>query len=143
MESSLNSSKNKAISSKGKTRVDNCPEESGWTIYFEDFLSNNQETTSRSSGFVSSSLVSDAASCAARKKFSDQDGGSVGCYSLVGSQKSCKELSFKKRMRTKGVWDDDDLEDTASSPVNSPKVSNLKQLDLNQRKKDDPLERFK
>ncbi|KAK4576254.1 hypothetical protein RGQ29_026989 [Quercus rubra] len=60
-------------------------------------------------GLESPSLVSDAAS-------------------LAG--KSSKRLSFKKR-KAKGVLVDDALEDTASSPVNSPKVCNLAEMDMN------------
>ncbi|XP_010267737.1 PREDICTED: uncharacterized protein LOC104604867 [Nelumbo nucifera] len=139
----LNSSMNKVLPSKGGTKSDDCAEESGWTVYFEDyFLSNNRETTTCSSVSVSSSLVSDAASCAAWKKYSsDQNGGVVGYSSEVGSEKSNKKLSFKKR-RTRGALNDDDLEDTASSPVNRPKVCNMKQLGSNRRKKDYSLERF-
>ncbi|KAF8391503.1 hypothetical protein HHK36_023808 [Tetracentron sinense] len=132
MENYLNST-SKDHSSKGTT---GSPKESGWTDYFEDFLSNNKEYSSCSSGF-GSSLVSDAASCAAWK-FSDKD-HVAGHSSVVGSEKSCKKLSFKKS-RTRRVLDDDALEDTASSPINSPKVSDFKQLDINPRKKDDNID---
>lgn len=87
-------------------------------MYFDDFMpSGNEESSASPSGChrgSSSSLVSDAASYAAWK--------------LQGSAKpsmapaaSFKKLSFKKR-KTGAVLEDDSLEDTASSPVNSPKV---------------------
>lgn len=95
---------NNAAASKGTTSE--CPEESGWTAYLEDF-SNHREHSS-SSSFDSSSLVSDAASCAAWKN-------------VHNNLKIPKRLNFKKT-RTKIISVDDSLEDTASSPVNSPKV---------------------
>jgi hypothetical protein len=108
MENSINSM-SKALSSNERTS--GSPEESGWTVYFEDFLVNNNQEhmTSRycSSRFeTSNSVVSDAASLIGKKK------------SMV---KSSKRLSFKKR-KTIGALVDDALEDTASSPLSSPKV---------------------
>ncbi|XP_068667796.1 vascular-related unknown protein 1-like [Aristolochia californica] len=107
-----------------------CSEESGWTMYFEDFLfsgENDRASSERSSGlYGSSSLVSDAASCAAWEVLNHQN-------EPLGLQESCKKLSFKKK-RTRGARNDEDLEDTASSPANSPKVSILKQFDMNHRK---------
>ncbi|XP_054816668.1 vascular-related unknown protein 1-like isoform X2 [Prosopis cineraria] len=79
-------------------------EESGWTSYLQD-LSN---ASCFSVG--GSSLLSDAASSAAWK-FSHP-------HHLP------RKLTFKKS-RTKQISQDDPLEDTASSPVNSPKVGNL------------------
>ncbi|XP_062170233.1 vascular-related unknown protein 4-like [Alnus glutinosa] len=107
MENSTNSM-SKALSSNERS-----PEESGWTVYFEDFLVNNnnneEEHSYCSSRFKSSSLVSDAASFAGKKSL---------------DKISSKRLSFKKR-KTIGALVDDALEDTASSPVSSPKVCNL------------------
>jgi hypothetical protein len=104
MENSTNSM-SKALSSNERS-----PEESGWTVYFEDFLVNNnnneEEHSYCSSRFKSSSLVSDAASLAGKKSL---------------DKISSKRLSFKKR-KTIGALVDDALEDTASSPVSSPKV---------------------
>ncbi|KAF9589090.1 hypothetical protein IFM89_018821 [Coptis chinensis] len=132
MEDSMNASMKRTLCSK-ETSV--CPEESGWTGYFDDFFTNNREHSGYSSaGFVSTSLVSDAASCNTGLKFSDDD-----CVdrSMLGHDRSSKKLSFKRR-RSKEVHLDDDLEDTASSPVNSPKVS-----DMNPRKKDGNIDNFK
>ncbi|KAG9454125.1 hypothetical protein H6P81_007029 [Aristolochia fimbriata] len=113
-----------------------CSEESGWTMYFEDFFlseENNNNIRDQSSGcssglYGSSSLVSDAASCAAWEVSNHQNGD------LGSMQKSCKKLSFKKK-RSRVPRNDEDLEDTASSPANSPKVCDLKQFhDMNPRK---------
>ncbi|KAJ0983183.1 hypothetical protein J5N97_011438 [Dioscorea zingiberensis] len=124
------------ISKEGTTS-----EESGWTWYFEDFLASERRREEEGeeddeddddddddmhSNFVcGSSMVSDAASYAAWKS-------SVP----VNTSKSCKKLSFKKR-KARGVLDDDSLEDTASSPANSPKVSDLNHRVMAQRKPQD------
>ncbi|KAK9269148.1 hypothetical protein L1049_000917 [Liquidambar formosana] len=130
MEDSMNSmSNNQALSSKA--RPADSPEESGWTMYFEDFLSNNNGNHgSFSSGHEISSLVSDAASSSVAKKVTQNE----KAYGFTWG-KRCKNLSFKKR-KTKGVLVDDALEDTASSPVNSPKICNLDQLDMNPKERD-------
>lgn len=91
------------------------PEESGWTCYFED-LSKDIEQSYCSSTFGGSSLVSDAASCASWK-FSHKNKN----IHVKNSPYLSKKLSLKKK-RTKQILDDDPLEDTASSPLNSPKV---------------------
>ncbi|CAK9150274.1 unnamed protein product [Ilex paraguariensis] len=106
-------SKNSALFSEGRS-VDST-EESGWTFYLEDFLCDNHGHSPLSSGNESPSLVSDAGNSSVAKKLADND-QAVG-FSL---DKSCKNLSFKKR-KTRRAAVDDALEDTASSPVNSPK----------------------
>ncbi|KAK7272297.1 hypothetical protein RJT34_28803 [Clitoria ternatea] len=110
MEHSLNSSPmRKSVSASA--------EESGWTSYFEDFSTQQQQQQSHCSSFGGgSSLVSDAASCAAWK-LSHQN-------HIRDSSTLSKKLCFKKT-RTKQISEDDPLEDTASSPVNSPKVGGL------------------
>lgn len=107
MDHSLKSSKGKAVSRSIKN-----PEESGWTTYFEDFSKGIEP----SSYDCSSSLLSDAASSAAWK-FSHHH--NINNHLLPPNLP--KKLSFKKT-RTKQISHDDPLEDTASSPVNSPKV---------------------
>ncbi|KAJ0966119.1 hypothetical protein J5N97_027257 [Dioscorea zingiberensis] len=113
---------NKALCSK----EGNSSEESGWTWYFEDFMEKREEDqddgNSSTSVCVSSSMVSDAASYAAWKSSAPVE-EVAGC---------CNSLSFKKRKTGVMILDDESLEDTASSPVNSPKVS-----ELSQRRKDD------
>lgn len=92
-------------------------EESGWTTYLEDFSnqyrtthhedSDHQDKSSCSLLDVSPSLVSDAAT----------DAFSGRSFPVNFPAK----LKFG-RARTKKICEDDSLEDTASSPVNSPKV---------------------
>ncbi|KAL0001723.1 hypothetical protein SO802_015504 [Lithocarpus litseifolius] len=122
MENSYYSCMNntKAVACKGTT--DCVPEESGWTKYFEDF--SNYREDSFSSCLDNSSLVSDADSCALWKK-------------------SHKNLKLPKKTRTKIISVDDSLEDTASSPVNSPKVSDLSPVTIHPRKgKEHTLEHY-
>ncbi|GMY31388.1 Lysine-specific demethylase [Fagus crenata] len=126
MENSMNSMSKALVS---KERTSEPAEESGWTMYFEDLLvnnNNNNENSYSSSGVETASLVSDAASLAGKRYESiERHGG------LAMVKSSSKRLSFKKR-KTKGAnLVDDALEDTASSPLNSPKVCEPNEMDLN------------
>lgn len=103
-------------------------EESGWTAYFQDFSDHQQEQEQEqheeqslcSSFAATSSMVSDAGSHAAWR-ISRGGHNHVGAGD-VGSPKAPIKLSLKKT-RTKQISaHDDSLEDTASSPANSPKV---------------------
>ncbi|XP_022139703.1 uncharacterized protein LOC111010550 [Momordica charantia] len=118
-----NSTNNSQIScSRGRDRSadgDRSPEESGWTIYFEDFLnsSDHQQLSSFSSDGVAPDDQPHVAPDAASSVVGDNDVAVPGL--------SCKVMNgFKKRrMMIKEVFvEDESLEDTASSPVNSPKV---------------------
>ncbi|XP_047148736.1 vascular-related unknown protein 1-like isoform X2 [Vigna umbellata] len=113
MEHSLNPSMGKAVSGSGN-------EESGWTSYLEDF-SKGMEEQSYCSSLGGSSLVSDAASSAAWKLSHHNHLLSYPSVRVTDSSNNIsKKLRFKKT-RTQQISDDDPLEDTASSPVNSPK----------------------
>ncbi|GAV60650.1 hypothetical protein CFOL_v3_04179 [Cephalotus follicularis] len=117
-------SMSKALS--GDETTTDCQEESGWTMYLEDFSANNNEDNEKisySSGIEGSSLISDAAS-SVTKKCADINEHVVG-FSL---EKSCHKLSVIKKKKSKGVLVDDALEDTASSPVASPKICSLMKL---------------
>ncbi|KAG8364604.1 hypothetical protein BUALT_Bualt18G0014500 [Buddleja alternifolia] len=92
-------------------------EESGWTAYFEDF------SCSKGSFISSPSLVSDAAW--------------NGSDSNLNQIKRLNFKNSKKNKYRKYSCDDEDLEDTASSPVNSPKVSCMKQMEVNHKRFDD------
>ncbi|KAI3465637.1 hypothetical protein Pfo_022300 [Paulownia fortunei] len=113
MEGPVNSSVNKNINIVSEDH--HASEESGWTAYLEDFSCSN-------GSFVSSpSLVSDAA------------------WNGSDNISQVRRLNFKnlKRSNHRKYSCDEDLEDTASSPVNSPKVSTLKQMEVNYRGIDD------
>ncbi|KAI6697492.1 hypothetical protein NL676_017611 [Syzygium grande] len=103
-------------------------EESGWTTYLQDFSRNNDGEDSFCSSFGTSSLVSDAASRAIHRN------------AAVAEPKAPRRLSMIKRMRTREITDEDPLEDTATSPVNSPKINHLKRGEMmGTRMTDDPL----
>ncbi|KAJ9153733.1 hypothetical protein P3X46_027144 [Hevea brasiliensis] len=112
-------------------------EDSGWTMYLDDFFAKNNNNKKQSSingenscfpydNETTSSLVSDAASLVMKKNNSvDNDNDKQEAAAAIDSRFSYSRLSFKKR-KTKGpLIADDALEDTASSPVNSPKVYDL------------------
>ncbi|KAI4334108.1 hypothetical protein L6164_018839 [Bauhinia variegata] len=124
MDRSLNSSMGKAHMSANEKLT--CAQDSGWTAYFEDLSNNMEDGSSYSLG--GSSMVSDAASCAAWK-FSHSN-------HAVSPPNPPKKLSFKKK-RTKHILKDDPLEDTASSPVNSPKGKGFTSDDYSELPTDD------
>ncbi|KFK39489.1 hypothetical protein AALP_AA3G250700 [Arabis alpina] len=107
-------------------------EESGWTTYLDDFQnqyrttqhedSDHQDKSSCSLLGVSPSLVSDGAT----EAFSGRR------FPVNFPAK----LKFG-RARTKMICEDDSLEDTASSPVNSPKVSQFEHIQTPPRKIED------
>ncbi|GMN51510.1 hypothetical protein TIFTF001_020663 [Ficus carica] len=121
------------------TRTDfQTPEESSWTTYFEDFLLQNHNEYSTSSLMISSgfesSLISDAGSSANAKRFTDNEE-----IEKLSINRSCKRLSFKKRKTKEVNLLDDALEDTASSPVNSPKVFSLSQQGVKPKENNDVM----
>ncbi|CAI9090299.1 OLC1v1025047C1 [Oldenlandia corymbosa var. corymbosa] len=110
-------------------------EESGWTKYLKDFSSSDnndqqREKSSYSNG-ISPSMVSDAASPSYRHHatlsniwaFNKEEVNLA--FSTVSGQHFPKKLNVKQP-RNKKYFLDHDLEDTASSPVNSPRVSGVK-----------------
>ncbi|XP_038899310.1 vascular-related unknown protein 4-like isoform X2 [Benincasa hispida] len=112
---------------------DPSPEESGWTIYFEDFLNTNhsshQPPTSFSSShfsFDQSYSVADAASSVPDHKLPvDNDEAALD----PGFGYKDHINFFKKRKMIKELFvEDEALEDTASSPVNSPKVDERREM---------------
>lgn len=129
MQDSYDFSLSKSMASKSKTYTQE--EESGWTSYFEDFLSNqrllDQSTsiscTSYFGSTTTSSHISDAASYCVDSKPSSNKNSRITAYSSLvhGLPNFNKKLNFKKT-RTGEIYRDDSLEDTASSPINSPKV---------------------
>jgi hypothetical protein len=134
MENSMSCKPIISSSSNEKTTDHDSFEESGWTMYFEDFFAQNNEEDHNHDRYEhgsfsydhdrSSSLVSDAASLVVKKSAGDHLGEQVVGLPINNNRSFKYSLSFKKK-RTKGALVDDALEDTASSPVNSPKVRNV------------------
>ncbi|VAH45237.1 unnamed protein product [Triticum turgidum subsp. durum] len=89
------------------------PEESSWTDYFVDFMMSEEEEKRQGASYCTfdqddeeeGSMISDAASLAPA--------------ALADRYKGLKKL---KKKVFKALDHDDSLEDTASSPVNSPKL---------------------
>ncbi|KAM0840848.1 hypothetical protein ACQ4PT_059388 [Festuca glaucescens] len=105
------------------------PEESSWTGYFVDFMSEEEKKRQEASYCTydqeeeeveeeESSMISDAASLAPA--------------ALLDRYKGLKKL---KKKVFKALDHDDSLEDTASSPVNSPKVCALSQLEFSPKRR--------
>uniref|UniRef100_M1AGW3 Uncharacterized protein n=1 Tax=Solanum tuberosum TaxID=4113 RepID=M1AGW3_SOLTU len=119
----MNQSENKSSS----TNEDEQQEESGWTTYLEDFslMNNQRENYDDDDNFSPNnySLLSDAASNIA--PWNNNNYCNINYNKLVmNDEYSPKKLNLKKLPRNKKI-NDPDLEDTASSPVNSPKVSKM------------------
>ncbi|XP_076881120.1 vascular-related unknown protein 1-like [Bidens hawaiensis] len=116
-------------------------EESGWTAYFDDFMTSQQQAHHNHSfshhhdhyNQDYQPELSDAASHIEWTSIANSKTGSA--------PKFTKKLNlFKKTSRrTKEILYDDSLEDTASSPVNSPKVGS-QHMGFNQIKGDDIME---
>ncbi|XP_027062657.2 vascular-related unknown protein 4-like isoform X1 [Coffea eugenioides] len=137
MENSV-TSRNKALSSSNNEKTtEDSPEESSWTFYLQDFQCDHHDHDNTGSVSYNScescpSLVSDAFSSAARKAPDD-----IEAAVFASARSNCKNLSFKRRKaKASAVLNDHDLEDTASSPVNSPKVSSINQLNYTHNEKD-------
>ncbi|KAL8470030.1 hypothetical protein ACS0TY_032773 [Phlomoides rotata] len=90
---------------KIRVKMGDSPEESSWSFYIQGFICDNKDEEEDAE---SPSLVSDAASYSAVIKLGHNNNNNYA-----------KQNSFKKQKSTKVDYD---LEDTASSPVNSPKV---------------------
>ncbi|VAH45238.1 hypothetical protein VPH35_028476 [Triticum aestivum] len=92
------------------------PEESSWTDYFVDFMMSEEEEKRQGASYCTfdqddeeeGSMISDAASLAPA--------------ALADRYKGLKKL---KKKVFKALDHDDSLEDTASSPVNSPKGAGI------------------
>nr|CAD1819163.1 unnamed protein product [Ananas comosus var. bracteatus] len=107
-ESIINSSTSNSSHHNYNELSQSFSEESSWTMYIEEFImASEMESSSIDGALESSSIISDAS-----------------CNKI--------KLMLKKRKMWGKLEDDDPLEDTASSPVNSPKV-----CDVNKMKKDD------
>ncbi|KAL2476261.1 Uncharacterized protein Adt_36997 [Abeliophyllum distichum] len=108
---------NSAISCHSKkARVDNNntheAEESSWTFYIQEFMCENGEKSCFSSNYKTPSLLSDIASSAV-KRFGNKNSNHIVALNIL------------KKKKPKEPEVDEDLMDTASSCVNSPKVRKL------------------
>ncbi|KAL4036859.1 hypothetical protein IC575_000434 [Cucumis melo] len=102
-------------------------EESGWTDYLEDYF--NSELVERESSFLCSSIGScsnwDDLNNISYPNYDINYNINVGNVNYDDFPKS-NNLTFKKTRTQKIFEDDDSLQDTATSPIHSPKVVDLK-----------------
>ncbi|KZV56419.1 hypothetical protein F511_00416 [Dorcoceras hygrometricum] len=121
------------ISSDDKM-ADSGTEESSWTFYIQGFICDDDQNSFLSSDYETPSLVSDAASSAVKRltdfrraadtKLGFRDDNTVRNLSTM-----CKQNSFKKqKTKVPAAVMDYDLEDTASSPASSPKISYMNEF---------------
>lgn len=112
-------------------------EESGWTSYIDYFMETQQRRRRRKQGDVSRAAAGDGPSTdddAGRRRSSTAECSSGAG---VGASSSClappvlvdppvvvvsRRLSLREGWRRKKVLHDESLEDTATSPISSPKV---------------------
>ncbi|MCD9638361.1 hypothetical protein HAX54_022261 [Datura stramonium] len=94
-------------------------EESSWTFYFQDFMSNNNNNYNEQNSLCSDELLINK----------------NGVLDTNENNSNSNKFVFKKRkMKGAAREVDDDLQDTASSPVNSPKVSYMNELCISSQK---------
>ncbi|KAL0311042.1 UNVERIFIED_CONTAM: hypothetical protein Sangu_2398900 [Sesamum angustifolium] len=105
-------------------KMEDSPEESSWTFYIQAFICENDDQISYlSSEYESPSLVSDAASSAVKKLRYNCTEGIEFSSGRSNRNRSVRKQNWCKKQKTELPAMDYDLEDTASSPVNSPKIS--------------------
>ncbi|XP_076922659.1 vascular-related unknown protein 1-like [Bidens hawaiensis] len=104
-------------------------EESGWTAYFDDFMASQQLQDHSFSHHRDQDYQPELSDAASHIEWAN---------SKTGSATKKLNLFKKTSRRTKEILYDDSLEDTASSPVNSPKVGS-QHMGFNQIKGDDDI----
>ncbi|KAL5198980.1 hypothetical protein ABZP36_002492 [Zizania latifolia] len=121
------------------------PEESSWTDYFVDFIMSEEEKKKQGASWCSSTYDDGGdhcGDCSDHKEEEEEEEEQED--SMVSDAASCapaalpdryKELKKLKKKVFKALDHDDSLEDTASSPVNSPKVSALSLLELSPKRR--------
>uniref|UniRef100_A0A0E0LLG6 Uncharacterized protein n=1 Tax=Oryza punctata TaxID=4537 RepID=A0A0E0LLG6_ORYPU len=123
------------------------PEESTWTDYFVDFMMSEEEKKRQDHDASYCSHGGDGVygDCSDLQK-EELEEEEEEEDSMISDAASCapvaavlpdryKELKKLKKKVFKALDHDDSLEDTASSPVNSPKVSALSQLELSPKRR--------
>ncbi|GAA0155933.1 hypothetical protein LIER_43336 [Lithospermum erythrorhizon] len=140
METSMDSLMITSSSQEKREDNNNSLEESSWTFYIQDFLCENDTGNNKSS--LSSSSNNNScydeirASSAVQISNYQNDGRLNVNYerSKRNNNNNKKKNSRKRKVFNQGASMDDDLEDTASSPLNSPnKVSYMKDFEMKQK----------
>jgi len=104
-------------------------EESGWTSYIDYFMETQQqqrrkEEVSRRAGDPSTNDAGAGRRCSSTSECSSDTGVGASTWLPVLAEPSVvsRRLSLREGWRRKKVMYDESLEDTATSPISSPKV---------------------
>ncbi|KAK3122667.1 hypothetical protein QOZ80_8AG0616570 [Eleusine coracana subsp. coracana] len=121
----------------------NASEESGWTSYIDYFM----ETERRQEEEASSAASSSTEDVGRRSTSQYSCDCAVACSSRLPALIEPSEASRRRRLRLKEgrgkkVMYDESLEDTATSPISSPKLIELREADANHQMKEDARDEF-
>jgi len=111
--------------------------ESSWTDYFVDFMLSEEEKK-RQEGAISYCAAEDDGDGSSRGEEDEEDSmiSDAASRAPASALLPAKHKGLKKLEKAfKALDHDDSLEDTASSPVNSPKVSAVSQLELSPKRR--------
>ncbi|RLM60973.1 uncharacterized protein C2845_PM14G02020 [Panicum miliaceum] len=114
-------------------------EESGWTSYIDYFMEMQQRQKGEASLAAGALSTEDVGRCHSTSEYSGdcRVGASTRLSALVEPSVVSRRLSLKEGWRRrKKVLYDESLEDTATSPISSPKlIDELRDLDANHQRK--------
>uniref|UniRef100_A0A0D9WZL8 Uncharacterized protein n=1 Tax=Leersia perrieri TaxID=77586 RepID=A0A0D9WZL8_9ORYZ len=114
------------------------PEESTWTDYFVDFMMSEEKKRQDDASYCTHGGYDTYGDCSDQKEEEEEESmisDAASCAPVATLPDRYKELKKLKKKVFKALDHDDSLEDTASSPVNSPKVSALSQLELSPKRR--------
>ncbi|WVZ95203.1 hypothetical protein U9M48_040997 [Paspalum notatum var. saurae] len=115
-------------------------EESGWTSYIDYFMETQHGQEVEASSAADPSIDDVGRRCRSTSEYSGDcgaAGGSMQLPALVEPLVVSRRLRLKEGwMRKKKVLYDESLEDTATSPISSPKLIELRDSDATQQKKE-------
>jgi hypothetical protein len=124
MENSTEDRSSPANHSYSGAGAGNASEESGWTSYIDYFME-TQRRQEDASGCAAPSTEDDVGSCSSTSHYGGDcavGGSSWLLPALIEPSEESRKLSLKRESRRKKAMYDDSLEDTATSPIRSPKV---------------------
>ncbi|KAK3120968.1 hypothetical protein QOZ80_8BG0644100 [Eleusine coracana subsp. coracana] len=123
----------------------NASEESGWTSYIDYFMETQRRQEEEASSAASSSTEEEDVGRRSSSQYSCDC--AVACSSRLPALIEPSEASRRRRLRIKKgrgkkVMYDESLEDTATSPISSPKLIELREADANHHMKEDARDEF-
>ncbi|TKW09113.1 hypothetical protein SEVIR_6G071700v4 [Setaria viridis] len=135
----LSSTANRSFSGDGSAAASE--EESGWTSYIDYFMKTQRRQKGEASLSADALSTDDAGGCRSTSECSGDCGvgASTRLPALVEPSVVSRRLSLKEGWgKKKKVLYDESLEDTATSPISSPKLIELRDSDATHQKKDNP-----